>query len=112
MKVFNLSTVSIGVRVSLATVLGASASNVYAEDETVQQLPTITVQAEQDNKTYTEKSTASATKLNLVLKDTPQSVTIFTKQQMEDQLLTSASDVLMNTARCHGNSIRSRGCGL
>lgn len=53
MKVFNLSTVSIGVRVSLATVLGASASYVYAE--TVQQLPTITVQAEQDNKTYTEK---------------------------------------------------------
>lgn len=55
MKVFNLSTVSIAVRVSLATVLGASASNVYAEVETVQQLPTITVQAEQDNKTYTEK---------------------------------------------------------
>ena len=96
MKVFNLSTVSIGVRVSLATVLGASASYVYAE--TVQQLPTITVQAEQDNHTYTEKLSASATKLNLDLKDTPQSVTIFTKQQMEDQLLTSASDVLMNTA--------------
>ena len=52
MKMFNLSAVSIGVRVSLATLLGASASNVYAEDETVQQLPTITVQAEQDNNTY------------------------------------------------------------
>lgn len=96
MKMFCLSAVSIGVRVSLATFLTVSASYVYAE--TVQQLPTITVQAEQDNKTYTEKSTASATKLNLDLKDTPQSVTIFTKQQMEDQLLTSASDVLMNTA--------------
>ena len=98
MKMFCLSAVSIGVRISLATLLTVSASYVYAEDETVHQLPTITVQAEQDNKTYTEKSTASATKLNLVLKDTPQSVTIFTKQQMEDQLLTSASDVLMNTA--------------
>ena len=93
---FNLSAVTIGVRVSLATLLTVSASYVYAE--TVQKLPTITVQAEQDNKTYTEKSTASATKLNLDLKDTPQSVTFFTKQQMEDQLLTSASDVLMNTA--------------
>lgn len=82
MKMFCLSAVSIGVRVSLATFLTVSASYVYAE--TVQTLPTITVQAEQDNKTYTEKSTASATKLNLVLKDTPQSVTIFTKQQMED----------------------------
>lgn len=98
MKVFNLSAVTIGVRVSLATLLTVSASYVYAEDETDQQLPTITVQAEQDNKTYTEKSTASATKLNLDLKDTPQSVTFFTKQQMEDQLLTSASYVLMNTA--------------
>ena len=69
MKMFCLSAVSIGVRVSLATFLTVSASYVYAE--TVQQLPTITVQAEQDNKTYTEKSTASATKLNLDLKDTP-----------------------------------------
>lgn len=98
MKVFNLSAVAIGVRVSLATLLTVSASYVYAEDETVQQLPTITVQAEQDNKTYTEKLSASATKLNLDLKDTPQSVTFFTKQKMEDQLLTSASDVLMITA--------------
>ncbi|MDM1021462.1 TonB-dependent siderophore receptor [Acinetobacter sp. VNK23] len=61
-------------------------------------LPTITVQAEQETPVYTVKKTKAVTKLDLSLKETPQSVTVFTAQQIDDQNLTSTNDVLAQTA--------------
>ncbi|MFJ5446418.1 TonB-dependent siderophore receptor [Methylobacillus methanolivorans] len=46
---------------------------------------------------YTVKSSATATRFNLSLRETPQSVSIITRQQMDDQGLTSIADVLQQT---------------
>lgn len=46
---------------------------------------------------YTTRSSNSATKLDLTLQKTPQSVTVVTRQQMDDQGLQEISDVLRQT---------------
>ncbi|MET0550063.1 MAG: TonB-dependent siderophore receptor [Xanthomonas sp.] len=46
---------------------------------------------------YTTGETAAATRLPLSLRDTPQSVTVITRQRMDDQQLNSVQDVLENT---------------
>ncbi len=47
---------------------------------------------------YTTGETAAATGLPLSLRETPQSVTVVTRQRMDDQKLNSVQDVLDNTA--------------
>ncbi|MDB5969605.1 MAG: TonB-dependent siderophore receptor [Hydrocarboniphaga sp.] len=59
-------------------------------------LDTVTV-TEAADKAYTVDGSASATKLPLSLRDTPQSVTVVTRQRMDDQNLQSMRDVLDNT---------------
>ena len=51
----------------------------------------------QSNGNYTVKGSTSATKLDLKLKETPQSVTVFTQQQMQDQNLQNLDQVLEET---------------
>lgn len=46
---------------------------------------------------YTTKSMSSATGLNLSIRETPQSVSVTTRQQMDDQGLVSVTDVLRNS---------------
>lgn len=46
---------------------------------------------------YTSGSTATATKLPLTLRETPQSVSVFTRQRMDDQNLTQLLDVVKQT---------------
>lgn len=46
---------------------------------------------------YTTGSTRTATKLPLTLRETPQSVTVITRQQMDDQGAQDVGDVLRNT---------------
>lgn len=46
---------------------------------------------------YTTGSASTATKLNLSLRETPQSVSVITRQRMEDQGLTQLSDVVVQT---------------
>ncbi len=46
---------------------------------------------------YTARSSNAATRLNLSLRETPQSVSIITRQQMDDQGLQNISDVLQQT---------------
>lgn len=75
----------------------------YANDSNSNILPTITVQAnsEQTNDTskrYTIKKSSSATKLNLDTKETPQTVNVVTRQQMDDFHITNTRDALRNTA--------------
>ena len=46
---------------------------------------------------YTTGQTQAATRLSLSLRETPQSVTVMTRQRMDDQQLNSVQDVLENT---------------
>ena len=66
-------------------------------------LDTITIHANQNTMTegsgsYTTDSTITATKLNLSLRDTPQSTVVVTHQQIEDQNLESFADVVNSIA--------------
>ncbi|PTU30908.1 TonB-dependent siderophore receptor [Stenotrophobium rhamnosiphilum] len=61
-----------------------------------QQLPTVVVTGTSET-SYTVKDSAASTKLPMSLRETPQSVTIITRERMEDQKLTSIRDVLDNT---------------
>ncbi|EJM82936.1 TonB-dependent siderophore receptor [Pseudomonas sp. GM60] len=51
----------------------------------------------EDTHSYTTGSTSSATGLPLSLRETPQSVTVITRQQMDDRGVQSISDALRNT---------------
>ncbi|MBL3519562.1 TonB-dependent siderophore receptor, partial [Arcobacter lanthieri] len=46
---------------------------------------------------YTVKETSSATKLDMSLKETPQSISVITQKQIEDQNLTDTNDILLQT---------------
>ncbi|MCI1837581.1 TonB-dependent receptor [Achromobacter sp. HNDS-1] len=72
------------------------------EDATdVTQLNAVTVsgyrEGDAPNRGYTVSSTSSATKLDLAPKETPQSITTFTAQQIQDQGLLTVSEVLDQT---------------
>lgn len=47
---------------------------------------------------YTTESSSSSTRLNLSLKETPQSITVLTRQRLEDQKLDNLTDALDATA--------------
>ncbi|AQZ81734.1 TonB-dependent siderophore receptor [Acinetobacter calcoaceticus] len=75
----------------------------YAQDSEVQALQTIQVkasnaeQSSEQTKAYNVKNSSTATKLNIEAKETPQTINVVTRQQMEDFGLTSTRDVLKNT---------------
>lgn len=75
----------------------------YAQDAQVQALQTIQVkasnaeQSSEQTKAYNVKNSSSATKLNIEAKETPQTINVVTRQQIEDFGLTSTRDVLSNT---------------
>ncbi|MFC4953169.1 TonB-dependent siderophore receptor [Acinetobacter puyangensis] len=89
------SPLATAIKVSMFSLTAVCSVTIFAADN-VQQLPTIEVQAEEEN-TYTVKESNAATKLNLSLKDTPQSVTVITQQQIEDQDLNTVEEVLEKT---------------
>ncbi len=61
-------------------------------------LPTIKLKAsEQDQNGYTVKKSSAATKLDLSLKETPQSVSVITAEQIQDQQLKTLGEVLDQT---------------
>ncbi|WP_323739397.1 TonB-dependent siderophore receptor [Acinetobacter oleivorans] len=75
----------------------------HAQESEVQALQTIQVKASNDEqsseqtKAYNVKNSSSATKLNIEAKETPQTINVVTRQQIEDFGLTSTRDVLKNT---------------
>lgn len=75
----------------------------YAQDAQVQSLQTIQVkasnaeQSSEQTKAYNVKNSSSATKLNIEAKETPQTINVVTRQQIEDFGLNSTRDVLKNT---------------
>ncbi|ATE77111.1 TonB-dependent siderophore receptor [Pseudomonas frederiksbergensis] len=66
-------------------------------------LPAISVTGQMNNATtegtgsYTTGETAAATRLPMTLKETPQAVTVITRQRMDDQQLSTVQSVLENT---------------
>ncbi|MEG1400413.1 MAG: TonB-dependent siderophore receptor, partial [Acinetobacter sp.] len=76
----------------------------YAESTTENtKLPTITVNAEKENtattegtKSYTAKSSNTSTKLNLSLRETPQSIKVLTREYLDDANITSFQEMLKN----------------
>ncbi|MGC8384149.1 TonB-dependent receptor plug domain-containing protein [Pseudomonas aeruginosa] len=82
----------------------ASASSQSKEDgRGVAVLPAVTVSAQRPGSdtegtgSYTTGTTRAATGLSLSPRETPQSVTVVTRQRMDDQQLNSIKDVLENT---------------
>ena len=89
---FQLNTLSFSIQTAFISLIGFSATNLYAE-EPVTQLKTITVKAE-SKEGYKVEESNSALKMGLSLKQTPQAVSIMTDQQMKDQNLDTLGDVL------------------
>jgi len=84
-----------GARAPAAAGAGAAATTTLRE-------VTVTAQPERDATTegtgsYTTGSMNTATKLPLSIRETPQSVTVITRERMDDQGLATASDVLKQT---------------
>ena len=83
---------------------GTNNSQVTSADGTAQ-LATISLKANSGNNlttegsgSYTAKATTASTGLALSLKETPQLVSVITRQQMEDQNLTQLTDVVSQAA--------------
>jgi outer membrane receptor for ferric coprogen and ferric-rhodotorulic acid len=60
-----------------------------------------------DASAYTVKSSGAATKLDLSPRETPQSITVITRQRLDDQNLTSMRQVLDNTAGIYSDEYDS-----
>jgi len=90
---FKLSLLSLAILVSQQS---------FADD--TQQLPTITVTAESEqselsseqSKAYIIQNSSTASKLNIPLKETPQTVNVITRQQLDDFALDNTREVLRN----------------
>lgn len=86
--------------------LAASLSTAFAQstaDTASTQLDTIIVTGHRDQG-YTVPESSAATKLGLSLRETPQSITVITRQRMEDQNLTSLRQVLDNAPGIYSNA--------
>lgn len=74
---------------------------VAAETKTAQELPVIQVVAQNDNvsegtNSYTVKNSNTSTKLNLSLRETPQTVEVFTREYLDDRNIKSFQELLQN----------------
>lgn len=87
------------------------ANHSYAED--VQQLNSIELHATSDDassektQAYITTNSSSASKLNLKIQETPQTVNVVTRQQIEDFNLSSSRDVLKNTPGVTVNNVET-----
>jgi outer membrane receptor for ferric coprogen and ferric-rhodotorulic acid len=87
-----------------AASLSAVTSTSAQETKDVRTLPAVRVSAEEeaalateDTGSYTNSSSSTALGLNLSLRDTPQSVTVITRERMDDEAMTTAADALRST---------------
>jgi len=85
-------------KVLIAAVMAALPQIAFAEDTLTEVVVTSSnVESEQPSektKSYTVKSTATATRLNTTLRDTPQSISVITRQQLDDFRILSVNDAL------------------
>lgn len=102
-RIVKLNTLSLAVK----TILIFSGINqlVYAEEDTVEkitELPTIVISAISDDQTegtgyFKANASKSSSKLNLSLRETPQSVSVVTSEQIEQRNLNNIDDILAAT---------------
>ncbi|MBK0091208.1 ferric-rhodotorulic acid/ferric-coprogen receptor FhuE [Erwinia sp. S59] len=97
------------LRVSLLAMMVASGIAQAADSTTTEQTLTVDASAssdaqEQAAKDYSVPVTRAGTKMALTARDIPQSVSIVSKQRMQDQQLQSLNDVLSNTTGIRGVS--------
>lgn len=92
-----LSVLFLGLSVAFSTAHAQDAAHGKDESGTdTTTLDAVKVQG-QAAPTYTAESSAAATRLPLALQDTPQSISVITRQRIEDQHLTNVRSVLDNT---------------
>ena len=86
--------VKLSVFAILALQIGVSAQSI---DNNTNSLGTLDVISSEETKdSYTVESMSTSTKLNLSIRDTPQSVSIITSQKLEDMGISSYEDMLNN----------------
>ena len=88
------------IGLSLATILALQVG-VFAQSEDIKNTSKLgdveVIASDEDKESYTVKSMGTSTKLDLSIKDTPQSVSVFTRQKLEDQNINSLQDLLAKT---------------
>lgn len=108
----NASVSTLPVRTLLALVLAAAlpAARAVDADETPLQKEPVQLEgivATAQEAPYTVDSSTAATKLSLSLRETPQSVTVITRERLDDQNLNSLREVLDNTTGIYSNAYDS-----
>lgn len=100
-KVFTVSSLALAIVVAINPVWAAETSSTAnaatpgdSQDMVIEGSPTV---AGSDAQDYAVKTTTAGTKMNLTPRDIPQSVSVITRQRMQDQNLQSVGDVLDNT---------------
>lgn len=80
-------------------------------EEVTQVLPTIAVQAKnnssEQSRSYIVSDSSSAAKLNISAKETPQTLNVVTRQQIDDFGLTDSRDILNNTPGVTVNALET-----
>lgn len=91
-------------RLALAAAALSTVAYSHAQETTdVRTLPAVRVSADEeslaseDTGSYTTSSSSTAIGLNLSLRDTPQSVSVITRERMDDEAMTTAADALRST---------------
>lgn len=92
---------TIGLSAFISLALGTAGAEETVEKRTTT-LPTVRVDGRYERSTegtgsYTTESTRTATGLNLSLRDTPQSVSVITRERIDDQQSMTAADALQST---------------
>ena len=93
-----------GALLGAAASLSAVTYSHAQEAQDVRTLPAVRVSADEeaalateDTGSYTTSSSTTALGLNLSLRDTPQSVSVITRERMDDQAMITAADALRST---------------
>ena len=101
--IFTPSVIALVVISALQSAVAADTD----KTETITVKANATDSANQDNGNYSVPVTSAGTKMPLVLRDIPQSVSIVSSQRMQDQALQSVGDVLSNTTGISASNIDS-----
>ena len=89
-----LTLVAMGIALALYPGLGIAASS---GEDTIVVDGSADSSAANDQQDYSVKSTTAGTKMQMVQRDIPQSVSIVNEQRMQDQQLQTLGDVMNNT---------------
>ena len=95
-NVFKLKTLSLMLALALPSLSQADDAGVTPVLSTVQVSAQLMGEETEGTGSYTTGKTKTATPLSMSLRDTPQSVSVVTQQRIEDQDLSSITDVLNN----------------